>query len=120
MILKTWAYFKWGRAQQGMPDVERSLQLDPFSPHTLDTRAHIHQTLGNQPSAIRDYETAMVYGGTRMVTLYQCGLKMHRLYSGPNDGVIRPDLLQAIKACVEKGAACDPLPPDEECREQLS
>ncbi len=117
---RAWAYFKWGRAQQGMPDVERSLQLDPFSPHTLDTRAHIHQTLGNQPSAIRDYETAMVYGGTRMVTLYQCGLKMHRLYSGPNDGVIRPELLQAIKACVEKGAACDPLPPDEECREQLS
>lgn len=117
---RAWAYFKWGRAQSAMPDVQRSLELDPFSPHSLDTRAHVHQTLGNGAFALRDYEAAMVYGGTRMVTLYQCGLKMNRLYSGPTDGVIRPDLLQSMKACVEKGATCDPLPPDEECREAVS
>ena len=117
---RAWAYFKWGRAAQGMGDVQRALQLDPFSPHALDTRAHIYQTLGDTQPAIRDYEAAMVYGGKRMVTLYQCGLKMHRLYSGPNDGVIRPDLLQAIRACVAKGADCDPLPPDEDCREAIS
>lgn len=117
---RAWAYFKWGRAAQGMGDVQRALQLDPFSPHALDTRAHIHQTLGDTNLAVRDYEQAMVFGGKRMVTLYQCGLKMHRLYSGPNDGVIRPELLQAIRACVAKGADCDPLPPDEECREAIS
>lgn len=117
---RAWAYFKWGRASAGMGDVQRSLQLDPFSPHALDTRAHIHQTMGDADSAIRDYEQAMVFGGQRMVTLYQCGLRMHRLYSGPNDGVIRPALLQAMRECVAKGGECDPLPPDEECRESLS
>lgn len=117
---RAWAYFKWGRAAAGMPDVQRSLQLEPLSPHALDTRAHIEQALGNSRAALRDYEMAMVYGGTRMVTLYQCGLKMHRLYDGPNDGVITPALLSAMRACVEKGGGCDPLPPDEECREAVS
>lgn len=117
---RAWAYFKWGRAAQGMNDVQRSLQLDPFSPHSLDTRAHIFQTLGEQQLAQRDYESAMVYGGARMVTLYQCGLKMNRLYNGPNDGVIRADLLSALRACIAKGGDCDPLPPDEECREATS
>ena len=117
---RAWAYFKWGRAAQGMPDVERSLALDPLSSHSLDTRAHINQTLGNSDKAMRDYEAAMYSGGQRMVTLYQCGLKMNKLYSGPNDGVIRAELMSAMKACVAKGAACDPLPPDEECREAVS
>ncbi len=117
---RAWAYFKWGRASQGMPDVQRSLQIEPFSSHALDTRAHIHQTLGEKQLAMRDYESAMVYGGTRMVTLYQCGLKMYRLYAGPTDGVIRAELLSALKACVDQGGACDPLPPDEECREATS
>ncbi len=117
---RAWAYFKWGRAETGMSDVQRSLQIEPFSPHALDTRAHIHQSMGEQQGAMRDYESAMVYGGTRMVTLYQCGLRMHRLYSGPADGVIRAELLAALRACIEKGALCDPLPPDEECREAVS
>ena len=117
---RAWAYFKWGRAADGMPDVERSLAIDPFSSHSLDTRAHIQQTLGNPTQAMTDYQAAMVYGGTRMVTLYQCGLKMQRLYSGPNDGVISRELLQALRVCIEQGAACDPLPPDEECREAVS
>lgn len=117
---RAWAYFKWGRAEAGMPDVQRSLQIEPFSSHALDTRAHIYQSMGEQQRALRDYESAMVYGGARMVTLYQCGLKMQRLYSGPNDGVIRAELLSALRACVEKGAMCDPLPPDEECREAVS
>jgi|LNFM01.1.fsa_nt_gb tetratricopeptide (TPR) repeat protein len=117
---RAWAYFKWGRASQGMADVQRSLQLDPFSAHSLDTRAHIHQSNGDKQLAQRDYEAAMVYGGARMVTLYQCGLKMNQLYTGPNDGVIRAELLSALRVCIEKGDGCDPLPPDEECREATS
>ena len=117
---RAWAYFKWGRAAQGMPDVEHSLRLDPFSPHSLDTRAHIHQSLGNEQPAIRDYESAMLLGGKRMVTLYQCGLKMHRLYDGPTDGVIRPELRTAMRACVARAHNCDPLPPDEDCTEATS
>lgn len=117
---RAWAYFKWGRTQQAMPDVQRSLQLDPMSPHSLDTRAHIHQWQGDQPSALRDYDAAMVFGGTRMVTLYQCGLKMNRLYSGPTDGVVTPEVRRAMQVCVGKGSDCDPLPPDEDCREATS
>ena len=117
---RAWALFKSGRAVQGMPDVQKSLRLDPMSPHSLDTRAHIYQTMGDTARAMKDYESAMVFGGSRMVTLYQCGLKMQRLYSGPADGVVRADLLSALKACVDQGAACDPLPPDEECRDAVS
>lgn len=117
---RAWAYFKWGRLSQAMPDVQRSLQIEPLSSHALDTRAHIYQTQGEQQLAMRDYQAAMDYGGQRMVTLYQCGLKMNRLYSGPNDGVIRSELIAALKACVAQGGACDPLPPDEECREATS
>ena len=117
---RAWAWFKWGRPAQGMPDVERSLQLDPMSPHTLDTRAHINQWQGDQASAIRDYDAAMVFGGARMVTLYQSGLKMNKLYSGPNDGIVTPELRRAMRVCVDKGDQCDPLPPDEECREATS
>lgn len=117
---RAWAYFKWGRLTPAMSDVQRSLQIEPFSSHALDTRAHVYQWQGEKQLAMRDYEAAMVYGGQRMVTLYQCGLKMNRLYSGPNDGVIRAELLSALKACVDQGGACDPLPPDEECREATS
>ncbi len=76
--------------------------------------------MGEKPGAIADYEAAMVFGGTRMVILYQCGLRMNKLYSGPADGVVRPELRQAMRMCVDKGAECDPLPPDEECREATS
>ncbi len=117
---RAWAYFKWGRAAQGMPDVQRSLQLDPLSPHSLDTRAHIYQSLGDASKSMRDYEAAMMFGGARMVTLYQCGLKMHRLYDGPNDGVVSGKLLAALKVCIERGPRCDPLPPSEECVEAIS
>src|SRR5262249_139273 len=44
---RAWAYFRWGRAAVGLPDVEKSLQLSPTSAHALDTRAHIRQTLGD-------------------------------------------------------------------------
>ena len=117
---RAWAYFKWGKMPPASVDVERSLQLDPMSPHSLDTRAHINQWQGNQPAALKDYDAAMVFGGARMVTLYQCGLKMARLYSGPSDGVVTAAVRSAMKACVAKGSDCDPLPPDEDCRETTS
>ncbi|MGE0630603.1 MAG: tetratricopeptide repeat protein [Hyphomicrobiaceae bacterium] len=117
---RAWAYFKWGKVAEALPDVERSLRLDPLSPHSLDTRAHIRQWQGDQDRALRDYEAAMLLGGSRMVALYQCGLKINQLYSGPHDGVIRPELRQAMRMCVARGSKCDPLPPDEECREATS
>ena len=55
---RAWAYFRWGKAAIGLPDVEQSLELSPTSPHTLDTRAHIRQALGDPAGALRDYNKA--------------------------------------------------------------
>jgi tetratricopeptide (TPR) repeat protein len=112
---RAWAHFKSGRPFTGLPDVEKSLHLQPTSPHAYDTRAHIRQWLGDSISALRDYEAAMHFGGERMVRLYQCGLAAHKLYGGAIDGAETPDLRRALQICVA-GTACDPLPPDEECR----
>jgi tetratricopeptide (TPR) repeat protein len=116
---RAWAYFRWGKGPMGLDDVERSLQLSPTSPNTLDTRAHIYQTLGRLGEALHDYDQAMFYGGSRMIRLYQCGLTEARVYSGEIDGTWRPELAEALERCVhEKG--CDPLPADEHCRAATS
>lgn len=112
---RAWAYFKWGKAPQGLPDVEMSLLLDPTSPHALDTRAHIRQWYGDRPGALRDYEAAMRFGGVRMVKLYQCGLAQNKLYDGEMDGIYTPVMRRAMQQCLEI-SGCDPLPPDEECK----
>lgn len=113
---RAWAHFKRGTASTGLPDVERALTLDPTSPHAYDTRAHILQSLGKPQAALADYERAMRFGDHRIIKLYQCGLSNHGLYTGRQDGRWSPELGEAMKACVERGADCDPLPPDEECR----
>jgi tetratricopeptide (TPR) repeat protein len=118
---RAWAYFRWGRAAQGLPDVEKSLALDPTSEHAYDTRAHIRQWLGNAEAAIADYEAAMRIGGRVMIKTYQCGLQAQQLYHGPIDGRYSRALGSAMITCVERGSECDPLPqgealpPDEEC-----
>jgi len=116
---RAWAYFRWGKAATGLPDVERSLELSPTSPHTLDTRAHIRQALGDPQAALRDYDQAMWFGGSRMIRLYQCGLTEAKLYKGQIDGTWRPELTKALEQCV-LDRACDPLPADEQCRAATS
>ena len=116
---RAWAYFRWGKAAIGLPDVEKSLELSPTSPHTLDTRAHIRQALGDPAGALRDYNKAMWYGGARMIKLYQCGLTEARLYEGELDGIWRPELTEALEKCV-RDKRCDPLPADEHCRAATS
>jgi len=116
---RAWAYFKWGRGADGLADVEKSLRLDRWSHHAYDTRAHILQMLGDAASALRDYERAMTIGGARFVKLYQCGLAMAKLYSGPTDGVYSVEMKVALRTCVQS-ASCDPLPPDEDCRPTTS
>lgn len=112
---RAWAYYKWGKVPQALPDAEMSLLLDPTSPHALDTRAHIKQWYGDRVGALRDYEAAMRFGGTRMIKLYQCGLAQNKLYDGEMDGLYTPVMRRAMQVCLET-AGCDPLPPDEECR----
>ena len=112
---RAWAYYKSGRAQRGMRDVERSIQLQPTSAHAHDTRAHIHQELGNTARALADYERAVRFGVERIVKLYQCGLATFGLYRGAIDGIYSAATQEAMRSCVTK-RDCDPLPADEECR----
>ena len=116
---RAWAYFKSGRPAMGREDVERSLELDPSSPHTYDTRAHIRQWTGQPAGALSDYDRAMAFGGQRMIKLYQCGLAAAGLYKGPADGQSSIELRRAFEACV-MGTTCDPLPADEECKAATS
>ena len=116
---RAWAYFKWGRGEHGLDDVERSLRLDPSSYHSFDTRAHIRQWMGDTTAAMRDYEIAMRLGGERFIKLYQCGLAQAKLYSGPADGRYTQEVRQALLACVQR-RDCDPLPPDEDCQPTTS
>jgi hypothetical protein len=116
---RAWAYFRWGKAADGEGDVEKSLQLNATSAEAYDTRAHIRQSLGRPDPALRDYNLAMFWGGTRFVKMYQCGLTAAGLYKGPVDGLMNDELKTALRQCVGD-ARCDPLPADENCRSATS
>lgn len=116
---RAWAYFKWGRGAQGLADVERSLQLNPLSEHSWDTRAHIRQVIGNFAGAFTDYERSVDIGGARMIKLYQCGLAEHGLYKGKIDGIYSSEVREALRQCSGR-RDCDPLPADEQCRAATS
>ncbi len=116
---RAWAHFKIGRHGDGMADVQRALKIAPWSAHAFDTRAHIHQVEGRIQQALSDYLLAMRFGGEKMVKLYQCGLEAAGLYKGEIDGLESEPLRTALVQCVRDGA-CDPLPPDEECRRPTS
>lgn len=116
---RAWAYFRSGRGQQGMGDVEKSLRLNPLSEHTWDTRAHIRQVMGDFAGALADYEKAVQIGGERMIKLYQCGLAEQGLYKGPRHGIYTGEVKTALETC-SKDRNCDPLPVDEHCRDATS
>lgn len=116
---RAWAYYKSGEPERGLADVEKALRLSPTSSHALDTRAHIRQAIGDAEGALEDYKRAMVFGGTRIVRLYQCGLQAQGHYLGTLTGVMTHDVIDAMRACVSQ-EGCDPLPPDEECRKLTS
>ena len=50
---RAWAYYKAGKAQQGLLDAEKSLQLRPNDANTLDTRGHILEALGRREAGHR-------------------------------------------------------------------
>ena len=56
---RAWCYFKTGRAAQGLPDAERSLQLRPNDAPTLGTRGQIFEVLGRTEEAIADFRRAL-------------------------------------------------------------
>jgi tetratricopeptide (TPR) repeat protein len=113
-------YLLLGKPSQGLPDAEKAVQFAPREAHFYNTRAQISQSLSDQQGAIRDHEAAMALGGTRWIKLYQCGLRLARLYHGPIDGILRPELRTALLVCVDKGSTCDPVPAgDPECPDPI-
>lgn len=112
---RAWAYYRVGKPRQGLPDIERSIELEPDSGFAYDTRAHLRQALGDAAAALRDYDRALFYGGNAIASVYQCGLAQRGLYSGPLDGAATPSLMQSLEKCAAT-PDCDPLPPDEKCR----
>jgi tetratricopeptide (TPR) repeat protein len=109
------AYLKLGNLSQGLLDAERAVQLVPREPHFYAMRGSISQSLGDQQGAIGDHDSAMALGGARWVQHYQCGLRLARLYPGPLDGILRPELRTALRICADKGGSCDPWSTDPEC-----
>lgn len=116
------AYMRLGNPSQGVADIDQALEISPQNPIFNATRGQIGQALGDAMGAMRDHDAAMAFGGPLYVKLYQCGLKLARLYDGPLDGVLRAPLRAALRACVDKGARCDPLPESAstECREPVA
>ena len=77
---RAWAYFRWGKAAAGLPDVEKSLQLNPKSPHCVrHPRPHPPARSAILKARCSDYDRAMRYGGAPLIKLYQCGLQESRL-----------------------------------------
>ena len=70
-------------------------------------------------AALADYELAMQFGGTRIVKLYQCGLRSQGLYFGAVDGNYSQAVRNAMHTCANN-RACDPLPSDAECKPEVS
>jgi tetratricopeptide (TPR) repeat protein len=109
------AYLRLGKLSQSLSDAEKAVQFAPREPHFYAQRGSTKQSLGDQQGAIRDHDTAMALGGARWIKHYQCGLRLARLYPGPLDGTLRPELRTALRICVDKGSSCDLWSTDPEC-----
>ena len=116
------ALLRLGKPSQGIPDVDRALEIDPQNPIYNATRGQIGQAVGDPQGAMRDHDAAMAFGGMVFVKLYQCGLRLARLYRGPIDGILRQELHTALRLCVDLGSQCDPIPEsaNTECREPVA
>ena len=53
------AYFKAGKAALGLPDAEKSLELSPNDPATLDKRGSSFEALGRREEGIADFRRAL-------------------------------------------------------------
>ena len=109
------AYFLLGKAAQSLSDADKAVEFAPQEPHFYAQRGTTRQSLGDQQGAIGDHDAAMALGGTRWIKHYQCGLRLARLYSGPIDGTLRPELHTALRICVDKGRSCPAWSGDPEC-----
>jgi tetratricopeptide (TPR) repeat protein len=113
------AWLRLGEPAQGMPDIERALTINPREALFNTTRGELAQSIGDRDGAIRNHEAALALGGVKFIKFYQCGLRLQRLYQGPLDGILSPELRTALYTCVDKGIQCDPALPflTSECPE---
>jgi tetratricopeptide (TPR) repeat protein len=118
---RAYSYLKLGKPAQGLGDADEALSIEPQHPIFRTTRGEIRQVLGDRDGAISDHETAMASGGRPIVMLYQCSLRLARLYHGPLDGIVSPELRTALGLCVDQGSQCSPVPafPVTECPEPV-
>jgi tetratricopeptide (TPR) repeat protein len=56
---RAWAHYKAGKAAQGLPDVQRALELRPDDPAIFDTLGHILEAMGKRKEAIEYYRKAL-------------------------------------------------------------
>lgn len=107
---RAYSWLKLGSPSQALPDVEQALKIVPESAVFMSTRGEILQALGDREGALRDHEAAMWFGGRLVVKGYQCSLRLARLYDGPVDGLMNPDVSTALRQCVDQGDKCAPVP----------
>lgn len=107
---RAYSWLKLGNPSQALPDVEQALKMAPESAIFMSTRGEILQALGDRAGALRDHEAAMWFGGRFVVKGYQCSLRLARLYDGPVDGLMSPDVSTALQQCVDQGDKCAPVP----------
>jgi tetratricopeptide (TPR) repeat protein len=116
------ARLKLGRPSEGVEDIELAVKIQPRHPVFNATRGEIGQALGDSEAAMRDHKAAMAFGGREWVKIYQCSLRLARLYHGPLDGNATPELYTALRLCVDQGSRCASVPPwpVSECPEPVS
>lgn len=56
---RAWTYYRTGRAREGLPDADAAVRLLAKEAYAWDTRAHIHEALGNRDAALSDYRAAL-------------------------------------------------------------
>lgn len=83
---RAWAYLKMGKAAQGLPDVEKSLELNPNNGMALDTRGHIFEALGRREEAVADFRRALSVSGGNLALRNSSRAGLERLgVSAPPD-----------------------------------
>ena len=98
-----WYLYLDGRSAEGLPFVHDALRRIPDDADAIDTRAHIYADLGRLAKALAEFERAMQAGGEDRVSMYQEALIEHGFDPGPADGVYRPAVRTALKACLDAG-----------------
>ena len=61
---RAWTYYRLARAREGLPDADAAVRLLAKEAYAWDTRAHIHEALGDREAAIRDYRAALAIDPT--------------------------------------------------------